>query len=224
MGWSHRTLSLVSLLFVSCTIAVAQPAAPADVSQQVGLFCGGRSYLHTATLAAILGGSCAWSQQTGATITYPGGEATITPTGAAKCGDRQALLPAPRTFRGGLVYLPSRLLVLCGKEISWVNSESALRCGTQQVQCLPPWDFYAAVPQAVGCPEWDCPTLTVHGESEPPAYAGDRRAPVGSYQAPLFMLGAGAGGGGNCRMGGSCSPGKVDRNGRTHCSRCGQYM
>jgi len=31
-------------------------------------------------------------------------------------------------------------------------------------------------------------------------------------------------GGGKCRQGGAHVPGKVDRNGRTHCAKCGQFM
>lgn len=67
----------------------------------------------------------------------------------------------------------------------------------------------------------DYPSRPVRNQSRP---AANYPPPQQSYRTPPAPATRPTYGGGSCRRGGYHVPGKVDRNGRTHCAKCGQLM
>ncbi len=118
--------------------------------------------------------------------------------------------------RGQKVAVGLLAFVACVALVSWCLG---LAGGNKEPETKPTVAPLASGP-AVTSPRPSLPTQTT-----PPAVTYPQpQAPVVTYTPPVQSYQAPAPSYGSCPRGGAHVPGKVDRNGRTHCGKCGRYM
>ena len=211
-----RCLTVAALLLTgTCALAVETAAPP----YWPPVIWSGTSYLDVRQFAALA--PCAWTQESDGlrlknqqtdVLLRRGGECVLSG------GAIQHLRRGPFSYGEGMVFVPARALLFFGHRLAWDNAASQLVVDDRQrLQVLDPASFFAVMP----IPQW-YPNLP--SQRAQTHQAGGYARTVASPTINLSPAFTSAGSGGDCPQGGSHVPGKVDRNGRTHCRKCGRFM